>query len=144
MTSLKIFIIVGVAFLLGAAGTAGFVWYLVQDTLAPDSTSILKDLTDSEAENVPAAETDIQPAQETQSGSIAETVPEEGIPLPTESLTDGQKAVAEAVGVDVDTFVITPQMVGCIEQKLGTTRTQAIMDGDTPSVIEVARIAGCL
>lgn len=147
MSALKIFIIVGIAFLLGAAGTAGFVWYLVQDTLSIDLVPAdvrYQDMSTDQSEPTLDIAGEPSAVQETQSGSITETVPEEGIPLPTQSLTAGQKSVAKAIGVDLDTFVITSQMVHCVEEKIGTTRTTEIRDGATPTMLEVARIAGCI
>lgn len=136
MKSLKLFLIISFAFLLGAAGAAGYVWYLVQDTLTQEEVPVSNSATEQE----PAAAA----SQETQSGSVAETVPAGGLSLPPDALSEQQKNIAESVGIDVDAFVMTPQMVQCAEEKLGTARIMEIMAGDSPSVIEVARLAPCL
>lgn len=134
MKVLKIFLIIGLAFLLGAAGAAGYVWYLVQDALSVDVSPVVEQV-DADLD---------APAQQTFNGSVANTVPAEGVALPPDALSVQQKAIAESLGINVDSFVLTPQMVECAEEKLGTTRIEEIMAGDAPSILESARLAPCL
>ena len=74
---------------------------------------------------------------------IVEVV-DKAIPLRTLPLTDTQKKTAEAVGIDVDTFEITPDMVSCAEGKLGAARVAEIVAGDSPSFLEMASLTTCL
>ena len=136
MKSLKLFIIVGLAFMLGATGAAGAVWYLVQDALPTTDTK------EKSEEMIEIQEIITQ--QETQNGSIADSIPEEGIALPANALSEEQKAIAESVGIDVDSFMITTEMIECAEEKIGTVRLQEIMDGASPSFLESAKLAPCL
>jgi len=142
MKSLKLFIIVGLAFMLGATGAAGAVWYLVQDALPTTDTKEKSEEMIEIQEIITQQET--QETQETQNGSIADSIPEEGIALPANALSEEQKAIAESVGIDVDSFMITTEMIECAEEKIGTVRLQEIMDGASPSFLESAKLAPCL
>lgn len=72
------------------------------------------------------------------------TVPEEGVPLRDLPLGDTQRSALETVGVDVETFVITPAMQVCAAEKLGFERMNEIVAGAAPTVLETARIAPCI
>lgn len=81
----------------------------------------------------------------TSSGVSSDTVaPVEGIPLRSLPLSDAQADVLGKVGVDVDTFVITPAMQACAEEKLGTARMNEIIAGAAPSTLETAKLLPCL
>lgn len=79
----------------------------------------------------------------TNDGSVTESVPEEGITVDSAALSDGQKKMLGALGVDVENIVITPEMVACAEAKVGSARLIEIQNGDSPSVIEGASLAAC-
>ena len=128
MKALTIFLITGLVFLVIAAGAVGYVWFKLQNTLSTDA--------------VPTAEkVDFVESPET---PIANTVPAQGIQLDTSAVSDSQKAVAEKVGIDLDAVVITPEMVSCAEQKLGSARVQEIMAGAAPTTLESISLLGCL
>ena len=131
---LKTFILVGLAFMLGAALASGYVWHMVQTELK--SVDPADDSTQVEPEQVQQTETS--------HGSVAETIPEEGIPVSTDSLTETQKSLLNTVGVDTDSFVLTPEMVQCAEDALGNERVLEIMEGATPSVLEAMKLTPCL
>jgi hypothetical protein len=59
-------------------------------------------------------------------------------------LSDTQKSVLTASGIDIDTFMITPAMIECGENAIGKDRMFAISEGDAPSVVEVTRLLPCL
>ncbi len=59
------------------------------------------------------------------------------------ALTDQQKAIAESFGIDPDTVTITPAMIACAEQKVGSARLAEIKDGATPSFLEGAALLTC-
>lgn len=66
------------------------------------------------------------------------------IPLRDVPLSTAQQSVLETVGVDTDTFVITPEMQRCAEEKIGQTRVAEIVAGDAPSALETAKLLTCL
>lgn len=69
---------------------------------------------------------------------------DKGIPLRDLPLTEGQRSTLETVGVDVDTFEITPAMQACAEAKLGNERMAEIIGGSAPTMIETTQLTGCL
>ncbi len=72
-------------------------------------------------------------------------VPEKvGIPLSDIPLSDTQKDTLDMVGVDADTFVVTPAMEVCAREKLGDERLADIVTGSAPTVMETARLLPCL
>ena len=84
------------------------------------------------------------PASAETSVAASASVPAEGIPLRDIPLTDTQKSTLETVGVDVETFVITPAMQVCVAEKLGTVRMEEITAGDTPTFLETTKLLPCL
>lgn len=70
-------------------------------------------------------------------------VSREGIPLNSLPLSDGQKSTLETMGVDVETFVITPAMQLCAEEKLGAARMEEIINGAEPSFLEATKLISC-
>lgn len=66
-----------------------------------------------------------------------------GATVNTSSLSDGQRQMLEAMGIDADTVNITPEMVACAEAKLGAARIEEIKNGATPSFSEGASLVGC-
>jgi hypothetical protein len=67
----------------------------------------------------------------------------QGTTVNTNSLTDGQRQMIEALGIDADNITITPQMVACAEAKLGAARVEEIKNGATPSFSEGASLMAC-
>jgi uncharacterized protein YpmB len=126
---LKKILIVGVVVILIAAGFAGYVWFKMQDVLT-GAQSIIENQTQEE----PFVPSDDTP--------IANTIPESGITL--QGITSEQKAAAEKVGIDLDAVAITPEMVGCAEQKLGTQRVQELISGESPTTLESISLLTCL
>ena len=76
-------------------------------------------------------------------GSVAGAVPAEGMNIDASMLTDGQKQVLRTMRVDVESLVITPEMVACAEAKVGSERLAAIQGGDSPSMSEGASLLAC-
>lgn len=68
---------------------------------------------------------------------------EGGTTIPANSLTDGQRKLIQALGVDPDSITITPEMVACAEAKLGAARITEIQNGATPSMGEGLSLAAC-
>ncbi len=76
-------------------------------------------------------------------GSVAESVPEEGIKVDTATLSDGQKKILNTLGVDTENLVLTPEMVACAEAKIGSARLAEIQAGVSPSFLEGAALVAC-
>ncbi|MEK7638912.1 MAG: hypothetical protein AAB388_01990 [Patescibacteria group bacterium] len=69
---------------------------------------------------------------------------EEGIPLKTLPLTPAQANALGSVGIDIETFIITPSMILCGQQVLGPSRFDAIVDGAAPTFFEMVTLTPCL
>ncbi len=76
--------------------------------------------------------------------SVESVVVPAGVPLRDLPLEDGHKSALEKVGVDVDTFVITPAMQVCAADKLGAERMDEIIAGATPGAIETTKLLPCI
>lgn len=72
------------------------------------------------------------------------SAPKDGIPLRDLPLGEGQRSVLETVGVDVDTFIITPEIQACAALKLGDERMNEIIAGQAPTVFETTKLLSCL
>jgi hypothetical protein len=66
------------------------------------------------------------------------------VPLRDLPLSDEQRSVVGAVGIDVETFVITPEMQSCAAEKLGVERFAEILAGAAPGPLETASLLPCL
>jgi len=66
-----------------------------------------------------------------------------GTTINTSNLTDGQRKMLEALGIDANSVTITPEMVACAEAKLGAARIEEIKNGATPSFSEGASLMAC-
>ena len=132
---MKSFIVNSVIFFaLGAVATVGVFYLINMNSL---DTNLLSDLTTRE--NVEEAAAKAKQIQET-----VATVPDKGIPLSTLKLSETQKSTLQKVGIDTQSFVITKDMVACSAEKLGAERTQALMAGASPSLIEITTLTPCL
>jgi hypothetical protein len=66
-----------------------------------------------------------------------------GTAVETADLSEGQRRLLAAFGVDADTVTITPAMIACAEAKLGAPRIEEIKNGATPTVTEGASLVAC-
>lgn len=69
---------------------------------------------------------------------------QKSIPLSSLPLSDTQKKLLAGVGIDSETFVITPAMITCANEKLGDTRMKEIIGGSAPGALEMASLMRCL
>lgn len=67
-----------------------------------------------------------------------------GTPVSDIPLTEGQKDVLDTLGVNTESFVITPAMINCAESRLSKERVNEITSGATPTLLETARLSTCL
>ncbi len=80
----------------------------------------------------------------TSTTNSTDPVVEKPITIPESRLADGQKKLLSVLGIDPAGFSITPQMFACAETTLGAPRISEIMNGATPSPLEVIRLTPCL
>ncbi len=66
-----------------------------------------------------------------------------GVTIQAASLSDGQKKLLNALGIDADEITVTPEMIACAEAGLGQARVDEIMGGATPSFTEGLKLATC-
>ena len=145
MSKLKIFLISAIFLLVLAIVASGYVWLRVQKALSSSAIEVIQDVAHDRTigtkdDSSQKLETFV-PSEDT---PIANSLPEEGMKIDSKIITNEQKAMAEKVGIDVDSISITPEMVGCAEKKLGEGRLQEIINGTSPSVLESMSLLGCL
>lgn len=129
---MKKFLIISGSFLVGAIiATILVFWYVSTQLSSVDQSSL-----------VPSSDGD-GAASSAEVVSEESTVPPEGIPLSSLPLSDGQKSTLETMGVDVETFVITPAMQLCAEEKLGAARMEEIINGAEPGFLEATKLISC-
>lgn len=124
----------------------------VQIALAPDGSADVDNATSTSVVTKPATipadrsvdidemstDTDVA-ADEAPTSVLSEPIPLSSLPL-----SDTQKDLLRGAGIDPETFVITPEMVACAEDRLGATRFAEIVAGDTPGPTEVFSLLRCL
>lgn len=59
------------------------------------------------------------------------------------NMTEGQRKLISAMGLDPDKITITEEMVICAETKLGVARVEEIKTGATPSFSEGVTLVAC-
>lgn len=70
--------------------------------------------------------------------------PKAPVTIPVASLTDSQKALLSALGIDSGSITITPEMVTCAYGTIGEARIGAIVAGAKPTPLELIKAAPCL
>ncbi|MCA9354534.1 MAG: hypothetical protein KC877_03380 [Candidatus Kaiserbacteria bacterium] len=125
---MKKFLIISGSFLLGAlVATVLVFWYVLQNIPQPAAGS-------AQTNETTSADTE----------GVASSDATTGIPLRDLALSDAQLSVLDKVGIDVDTFVITPAMQSCAAETLGSARFSEVLGGAAPSVLETTRLLPCL
>lgn len=66
-----------------------------------------------------------------------------GTTINASSLTEGQKKLLGALGIDANAITVTQAMIVCAETSLGATRVEEIKGGATPSFSEGLKLAAC-
>lgn len=82
-------------------------------------------------------------APEDTEGTKGGDVAQEGTTIEAANLSEGQKKLLSALGIDADSITVTPEMVVCAEAGLGPARIDEITSGATPSFTEGLKLAGC-
>lgn len=71
------------------------------------------------------------------------TAAESDTTISTSNLTDSQKKMLSALGIDAESIVVTPEMAACADSSVGATRMDEIINGATPSFTEGAKLVAC-
>lgn len=58
-------------------------------------------------------------------------------------MTDGQRKLISALGLDPNNVTVTAEMITCAEAELGAARVEEIKNGATPSFTEGASLVAC-
>ena len=74
-------------------------------------------------------------------GSVAPA--EARVAIPSERLTDSQKAMLRSLGVDPESITITQETVTCAESAVGEARMAEIQGGATPTFSEGLKLLAC-
>lgn len=137
---MKKFIVVSLGLMLLAVLVGIIAWLYVQNLVLQSQVPV-----DNNSAEVSPATTDTLKEEGTiQSTQVGDVLVTESIRLSDLPLTDAQKKAASTFGIDVDTFVITPAMISCVEIKIGESRMAQIVTGDSPSFSESLSLMGCL
>ena len=116
------------------------VFWLVHTTAVVEAPDLSQEPTAEELRT----EGDLGVPAEASDVSSVEASLEEEVTIPESRLSEGQQNVLESIGVDTANFTITPGQVACAEERLPPERIAAILAGDTPTMIEIARLSPCL
>lgn len=131
MKGIKIYLGVVTVMLIVALLLGVYVWYTLLTLPSPaEEAPVLPDIQSSENEN---------------EGEERESQVEvrEDIKIKKEDLTDSQKKALEAFGINVDSIVITEEMIVCAKAGLGEDRFALILDGSAPGPLEAVKLYGC-
>lgn len=66
-----------------------------------------------------------------------------GATIDSSNMTEGQRNLISALGLDPDNVTVTASMIACAETKLGASRVEEIKNGATPSFTEGASLVTC-
>ncbi len=130
---MKKFFIVSIVLLLIAILLAVGVFFYLSFNLKQSQIPVSATQTESEVVN-----------DSVEGKEVLSTPPPEGIPLRNLPIGESQQAVLDTVGVDVETFVITPEMQVCAGEKLGEARMAEIIAGAAPTLYETTKLLSCL
>jgi hypothetical protein len=119
----------------------GYVWYKVAFVAAPIvATTSISDF----ARDALTSVADTQPTEGTPTAADAEaTGSQSSVNSPSLTLTEDQRKLLAAFGVEPETLVITEAMVACAQTELGEARISDIAKGDTPSIAEGFALFAC-
>lgn len=67
----------------------------------------------------------------------------EGVTVDASQMTEGQRQMLRAMGIDPNSITITAEMVACAEAKIGVARVEEIKNGATPTLAEGGILLGC-
>jgi len=81
-------------------------------------------------------------SQTNEQGAV-DDINDDNVSIDASDLTDGQKNLLSALGIDANSITITSAMMVCAETSLGSARVTEITNGATPSFTEGLKLAAC-
>lgn len=140
MKTIKIYLVIASVLLVTALGFGVYIWYMVQNVHTEISNSVQKEVKQEEV-RVPESSTE---KKDEKRGDIAPpAISEAPVVIQTESLTDTQQKMLKTLGYTEDSVTITPEMIACAENVVGSERLQAITNGSAPSPMEAIKLIPC-
>lgn len=140
---MKKFILITTGLMLLAILIAALVFWYISSNYNLSSKSAGVDLNTSKTIGVG----DSEKSSSTETNKIAPTLPDEfkqGVPVNQFNLSDAQKSTLKKAGVDVETYVLTPEQISCFILKLGEQRFNEIVAGDSLGMFDTAKIMPCV
>jgi cytoskeletal protein RodZ len=145
MRILKITLIAAVLIAFGILVGIGFVWrelafttHTIVPATAPTSSAEV-DVADSSVSDTTEKPSDTSNVPPAPPSPLAEP-----ITVSVSDLPPTQRAVLETLGMDQASFTITPEMVTCAIEGVGTERVALIQKGDAPSIAEALTLVACM
>lgn len=131
MKFVKIYLVIITILLFVGIGLSVYVWYMLQEINTATNGTSMQNEQPSSIEN-------------TETLPPSEGLPAEPIIIKTEDLPETQQKIVKELGLEGDSFTITPEMVKCAESAIGADRVDAIVNGSAPSTIESLKLLPCL
>ncbi len=145
---MKCWLLVGLGALFFLSST--FYWFQdARNSFTPASESVVVSLSNTPSTTVSeirATTSASQPAVSTTTvsmESLSSVVPAGGISVDLSALSVEQKAVAGTLGFTDDAVTISPEVIACVESAFGLERLTAIIDGETPTILEGISAIAC-
>ncbi len=135
------FLLTGLLFLVGALVATVAVFLVIRSYSLPNTIAEIKD---SVGVTVQESVLGTEEVGGQTGVSSTSAIAEGGIPLRDVSFNDAQKKALTAAQIDIETFVISREMLGCAEDAIGTERVTALQKGESPSLIEIGKLLPCL
>ena len=136
---MKKFLLIVSILILMALSSVVTVWFMLQNALSENGSALNADPASLET----GAGTESQAVTEGVRSSSLDAVTEP-IVIQKSALTPTQQTLVEKMGLEGDSIVITPAMISCADEALGADRVEAIVAGDSPSILESISLVGCL
>ena len=142
MKALKVYLIIVTVLLVIALGFGVYVWLAFQAYQRNITNSSTRDSA-SPYQYQNNSATDV-PSGVSVDREEAVTPPVTGVVLHTDSLTDSQRSILQALGVKDETFVVTDAMISCAQKAVGEKRLDEIIKGAAPTPFESVKMLPCL
>jgi hypothetical protein len=126
--------VVSIALLLGVGFVAGYSVRSISSIPVLDTITV----------NQKKGDVDTNASTTQAEGAVEQRKITEPIVVQLSTLNASQKIALKAIGIEGETFILTEAMAGCAYDTLGSSRVEAIVAGDTPSVSEMVRLAPCM
>lgn len=144
MKILKIILLVLATLLVVILVGVGYIWKTLVFTVPPQVKERVSSTT-AIVENVGLTDVVVEKEKEgTSEQPRAELQVDTPITITTEKLSEGQKDVLDTLGVGEQSITITPQIVTCAVDALGTERVLELKNGSTPTLAESLTLLACI